>query len=87
MIGCFVVTFQWSRHVGQLSEPSVRVPLHPCEHFYIVTKAIEGIDPMMPGIPYFKTIKLWLSISQFEWQSVTVYSGKHKFTDMITEGR
>ena len=27
----------------------VRVPLHACEHFYIITKPMEGIDSMMPG--------------------------------------
>lgn len=39
----------WARHVGQLSEPTVKVPLHPVEHYYLYTKQIPNIDPMTPG--------------------------------------
>lgn len=35
--------------VGQLAHPQVKVPLLPCEHYYLHTKAIEGLDPMTPG--------------------------------------
>uniref|UniRef100_A0A1B6D3W9 Pyruvate dehydrogenase phosphatase regulatory subunit, mitochondrial n=1 Tax=Clastoptera arizonana TaxID=38151 RepID=A0A1B6D3W9_9HEMI len=38
----------WARHVGQSSEPPVKVPLHPVEHYYLRTKPIEGLDPMTP---------------------------------------
>ena len=32
----------WARAVGQLS--NVNVPLHACEHFYIVTQPIPGLN-------------------------------------------
>ncbi|KAJ8303481.1 hypothetical protein KUTeg_019877 [Tegillarca granosa] len=43
----------WSREIGKRSVPKVRVPLHANEHFYIVTKEIEGMDKMMPVIRDF----------------------------------
>lgn len=48
MVG-FLLLPQWAHSLGKKSKPQVRVPLHPCEHFYITTKPIEGMDPMMPG--------------------------------------
>lgn len=42
----------WARHVGQLSEPYVKVPLHAVEHYYLHTKPIEGID--LSNVPYVK---------------------------------
>jgi 4-methylaminobutanoate oxidase (formaldehyde-forming) len=35
----------WGREVGRMAETNV--PLHACEHFYIVTEAIEGL-PRLP---------------------------------------
>ncbi|MEM9781961.1 MAG: FAD-dependent oxidoreductase, partial [Pseudomonadota bacterium] len=32
----------WGREVGRMA--GVNVPLHACEHFYIVTEAIEGLE-------------------------------------------
>lgn len=43
-------TGQWARELGKKSNPKVRVPVHSCEHFYIVTKPIEGMDPNLPVI-------------------------------------
>ncbi|GAB1607286.1 pyruvate dehydrogenase phosphatase regulatory subunit, mitochondrial-like [Argonauta hians] len=40
----------WSREVGKRTIPRVRVPVHACEHFYIVTKPFGNIDPMMPVV-------------------------------------
>lgn len=34
----------WARDVGRMA--GVNVPLHACEHFYIVTEPIPGLDPM-----------------------------------------
>src|SRR5262249_32295613 len=48
----------WARELGRLS--GVTVPLHACEHMYIVTKPIEGVTPDLPvlrdtdGHIYFK---------------------------------
>jgi pyruvate dehydrogenase phosphatase regulatory subunit len=39
----------WARKIGKLSEPFVKVPLHACEHYYLHTKPIPGLDPMTPG--------------------------------------
>ena len=42
--------FQWARELGKKTSPvPVDVPLHSCEHYYMVTKPQEGIDRMMPG--------------------------------------
>ncbi|XP_052233502.1 pyruvate dehydrogenase phosphatase regulatory subunit, mitochondrial-like isoform X2 [Dreissena polymorpha] len=41
---------QWSRELGLKSSPKVRVPVHSCEHFYIVTKPIPDMDRNMPVI-------------------------------------
>ncbi len=49
---------QWARQLGLLS--GVNVPLHSAEHFYLVSRAIEGVHPMLPvmrdadGFIYFK---------------------------------
>ena len=40
----------WARELGQKSDPPVNVPLHACEHFYIVTKPLEGVDIMAPVV-------------------------------------
>jgi pyruvate dehydrogenase phosphatase regulatory subunit len=32
-----------------MSEPYVKVPLHACEHYYLHTKPVPGLDPMTPG--------------------------------------
>lgn len=40
----------WARHVGQMSEPPVKVPLHPVEHYYLYTKQIPDIHPMTPVV-------------------------------------
>jgi len=39
---------QWARELGLHTDPPVNIPLHSCEHFYIVTKPMEGIDSMLP---------------------------------------
>ncbi|XP_047524964.1 pyruvate dehydrogenase phosphatase regulatory subunit, mitochondrial isoform X2 [Pieris napi] len=38
----------WARQVGQLAKPQVKVPLLPCEHYYLHTKEIGNLDPMTP---------------------------------------
>ena len=49
---------QWARQFGRLA--GVNVPLYSCEHFYIVTGLIDGVDPDLPclrdpdGYIYFK---------------------------------
>ena len=36
----------WGREVGSLA--GVHVPLHACEHFYVVTEPFEGVTPDLP---------------------------------------
>ena len=36
----------WAREIGALA--GVAVPLHACEHFYIVTEGIDGLTPNLP---------------------------------------
>lgn len=41
----------WSRELGKKTTPHrVNVPVHACEHYYLVTKPIPGTNPMMPVI-------------------------------------
>lgn len=43
--------FQWAYELGQASEMKVSVPLHGCEHFYLLTKPLqEQLPPSTPGI-------------------------------------
>ena len=39
-------TGMWGREMGALG--NVEVPLHACEHFYVVTKAMAGVTPNLP---------------------------------------
>jgi 4-methylaminobutanoate oxidase (formaldehyde-forming) len=36
----------WARELGRMS--GVTIPLHACEHRYIVTQPIEGVAPDLP---------------------------------------
>ena len=36
----------WGREIGAMA--GVAVPLHACEHFYIVTEAMTGLSPNLP---------------------------------------
>ncbi|XP_035788593.1 pyruvate dehydrogenase phosphatase regulatory subunit, mitochondrial-like [Anopheles albimanus] len=40
----------WSRQVGQMSEPYVKVPLHSVEHYYLHTKPIAGLGENFPVV-------------------------------------
>lgn len=64
---------QWSRQLGR--SIGVPVPLHPCEHMYIVTGRITGIEPDLPclrdpdGYIYFKEEVGGLLMGGFEPQA------------------
>lgn len=45
----------WARNIGQMSEPQVKVPVHPAEHYFLYTQKLDEIDPMMPGM----NLKYW----------------------------
>jgi glycine/D-amino acid oxidase-like deaminating enzyme len=64
----------WARKIGKLSEPYVKVPLHACEHYYLHTKPIPGLDPMTPGT-YVWTDVHWYFILDWHGASQNVSSG------------
>jgi 4-methylaminobutanoate oxidase (formaldehyde-forming) len=75
-IACEVVVNcagQWARQVGRLA--NVIVPLHSCEHMYIVTREIDGVTPDLPvmrdpdGYVYFKEEVGGLVLGGFEPQA------------------
>jgi glycine cleavage system aminomethyltransferase T/glycine/D-amino acid oxidase-like deaminating enzyme len=61
---------QWAAAVGAMV--GVSVPLHSCEHFYVVTEAIEGVHTDLPimrdqdGWTYFKEEVGGLVVGGFE---------------------
>ena len=60
----------WSRELAAMA--GVNVPLHACEHFYIVTEPIEGLPPNLPVLrdfdacTYFKEDAGKLLVGAFE---------------------
>lgn len=40
----------WARSIGEMSEPTVKIPLQPAEHHFLHTKPIADLDPMMPVV-------------------------------------
>jgi len=64
---------QWANQVGRLA--GVSVPLHSCEHFYVVTEQLEGMRPDLPilrdpdGYTYFKEEVGGLVVGGFEPQA------------------
>ncbi|KAJ8041737.1 Pyruvate dehydrogenase phosphatase regulatory subunit, mitochondrial [Holothuria leucospilota] len=44
----------WSHELGLKCNPGVKVPLHPNEHQYLITKPIEDINPL--GLPYIRDL-------------------------------
>lgn len=40
----------WARSIGEMSEPTVKIPLQPAEHYFLHTKPLEQLDSMMPVI-------------------------------------
>lgn len=42
----------WARKIGQRSNPTVKIPLHPVEHYYLLTNPIPNLDPLTPGLYY-----------------------------------
>jgi 4-methylaminobutanoate oxidase (formaldehyde-forming) len=61
---------QWAKALGDLV--GVTVPLHSCEHFYVVTEAVDGTHPDLPimrdpdGWTYFKEEVGGLVVGGFE---------------------
>eukprot|EP00111_Clytia_hemisphaerica_P017980 TCONS_00053215-protein len=78
----------WSRELGLKSQPPVQLPLHACQHFYIVTKPYN-VDPMMPvtrdhdGHLYFREWSGGLMAGGFEPDAMSCFyegiPGKFEF--------
>jgi glycine cleavage system T protein len=65
-----IASGMWSRHLGATA--SADIPLQACEHFYIVTEPIAGLDPNLPTLrdpdncAYFKEDAGKLLLGAFE---------------------
>ena len=46
----FVFSGFWSRHVGEISQPPVAVPIHPAEHYHLHTKPVPDLPPDTPVV-------------------------------------
>ena len=63
----------WAREIG--AKAGVAVPLHACEHFYIVTEGIDGLTPNLPVLrmpdecAYFKEDAGKILLGAFEPKS------------------
>lgn len=40
----------WARSIGEMSEPTVKIPLQAAEHYFLHTKSIANLDQMMPVV-------------------------------------
>eukprot|EP00118_Oscarella_pearsei_P016078 m.150508 g.150508 ORF g.150508 m.150508 type:complete len:387 (+) comp38551_c0_seq64:812-1972(+) len=40
----------WAHQLGKQSKPEVAIPLHPVEHFYVVTQPISGVSNALPVV-------------------------------------
>lgn len=62
----------WSRAIGEMSEPAVRIPIQAAEHYVLQTKPMEQLNGMMPvvrdldGQFYMREIDGRLLIGGFE---------------------
>nr|XP_020479167.1 pyruvate dehydrogenase phosphatase regulatory subunit, mitochondrial [Monopterus albus] len=75
---------QWAYELGQLSETKVSVPLHGCEHFYLLTKPLQ--EPLPPHTPV--VIDMDGRIYARPWQGGLLSGGFEKNPKPIfTEGR
>ncbi|KAL9975914.1 hypothetical protein ACROYT_G013133 [Oculina patagonica] len=70
---------QWAWEIGQKSDPKVSFPLHSTEHFYIVTKPIDGVPSMLPvirdhdGQIYFREWSGGLMSGGFEKEAIPIF--------------
>ncbi|TMS13086.1 Pyruvate dehydrogenase phosphatase regulatory subunit, mitochondrial [Larimichthys crocea] len=75
---------QWGYELGQASETKVSVPLHGCEHFYLLTKPLQ--EPLPPSTPV--VIDMDGRIYARPWQGGLLSGGFEKNPKPIfTEGR
>uniref|UniRef100_H3D2X9 Pyruvate dehydrogenase phosphatase regulatory subunit n=1 Tax=Tetraodon nigroviridis TaxID=99883 RepID=H3D2X9_TETNG len=75
---------QWGYELGQASEVKVSIPLHGCEHFYLITKPLQ--EPLPPSTPV--VIDMDGRIYVRPWQGGLLSGGFEKNPKPIfTEGR
>uniref|UniRef100_A0A3Q3FM98 Pyruvate dehydrogenase phosphatase regulatory subunit n=1 Tax=Labrus bergylta TaxID=56723 RepID=A0A3Q3FM98_9LABR len=76
---------QWAYELGQASETKVSVPLHGCEHFYLLTKPLQG---SLPCVSSPVVIDMDGRIYVRPWQGGLLSGGFEKNPKPIfTEGR
>ncbi|XP_024082203.1 pyruvate dehydrogenase phosphatase regulatory subunit, mitochondrial isoform X2 [Cimex lectularius] len=62
----------WARELGMKSNPPVKIPQHPVEHYYLLTKPIPPVDPLTPvvrdqdGHIYFRECNGYIIAGGFE---------------------
>lgn len=65
----------WARKIGQRSNPSVKIPLHPVEHYYLRTNPIPNLDSQTPvvrdqdGSIYFRELNGCILAGGFELEA------------------
>lgn len=69
---CFLclLVVQWAYELGQASEMKVSVPLHGCEHFYLLTKPLqEALPPSTPGLTHQTLTQIMFSSKFYSFLS------------------
>uniref|UniRef100_A0A8C7K081 Pyruvate dehydrogenase phosphatase regulatory subunit, mitochondrial n=1 Tax=Oncorhynchus kisutch TaxID=8019 RepID=A0A8C7K081_ONCKI len=75
---------QWAYELGQASETKVSVPLHGCEHFYLLSKPLP--EPLQPSTPVVMDMDGRIYVRA--WQGGVLSGGFEKNPKPIfTEGR
>lgn len=70
---------QWAWEIGQKCNPKASFPLHSTEHFYIVTKPIDGVPSMLPvvrdhdGQIFFREWSGGLMSGGFEMEAIPIF--------------
>ncbi|XP_078735628.1 pyruvate dehydrogenase phosphatase regulatory subunit, mitochondrial isoform X2 [Lampetra fluviatilis] len=75
---------QWAYELGQCSDEAVSVPLHPCEHFYLLTQPLS--PPFGENLPVILDLDGRVYVR--EWQGGVLSGGYEKNPKPIfTEGK
>ncbi|XP_076321367.1 pyruvate dehydrogenase phosphatase regulatory subunit, mitochondrial-like isoform X2 [Tachypleus tridentatus] len=68
----------WTRDLGTQIQPSLNIPLHSAEHFYLITKPIEGVDTMHPDGHYKPIMHRFPFLKKAEIREM--FNGPESFT-------
>lgn len=85
----------WAHDLGKRSTPKVRIPSHPVDHYYAVTKRISGRDttnnPTLRDFDGYSYVREWdggYLIGGYEKEAKPIYHSSTKFTipDKLEKG-